>query len=146
MNKKKYRYVIGIGSEFKWRKERKMNKNLLQIIDVGILIGFLVIGILISITSAPIANLPTDWDCSNTAAFYFNNEKKLGHDPTIVRGSNFTSMEGHVWVENEAGEVLCGGLGMKKKDLYARFTIIEIYKEIPNTGTPEWLAEWDYTI
>ena len=121
--------------------------NKLQIIDITILVLFLAVTLLISIVSAPLMDpLPKHWDCSNTAAFYFNNEKRLGHNPTIVRGSNFTSMEGHAWIENEHGEILCGGLGMKKKDLYARFIIIETYKEIPNTGTLEWLAEWDCTI
>ena len=119
-----------------------MNKNLLQIIDVGILVGFLVIGILISITSAPIVNLPADWDCSNTAAYIFKQEKQLGHDPTIIYGQNFSSIEGHAWVEDIHGVVLIGGLGMKREKLYERFPVIKYYKKKP-TGTPEWVNEWN---
>lgn len=116
-----------------------MNKNKLSI---GILVGFLAITILIPITNAPIVNFPTGWDCSNIAVYVFKQEKQLGHDPTIVYGQNFSSTEGHAWVEDIHGVVLTGELGMGRKELYERFPFIIRYKKSPE-GTVEWVNEWD---
>lgn len=93
------------------------------------------------IVEAPDFTLPESWDCSNNAAYIFITEKRLGHEPIIVYGQNFTSMEGHAWTENENGKVLIGGLDMKREDLYNRFPVIEYYSKIP-TGSIEWEKEW----